>query len=107
MVTHSLWRGDFCRLARAQSCAEATCATQRINKESKAIRFMVWLSQRGLWPEPYSNTLGQKIVVRYLKETGRPSRQRNSVTQSALNADSIRSVAPPSDRRRWRGAREC
>src|SRR6266849_616678 len=51
-VTHSRWRGDFSRVARAQSRAETNCAAQSTNKEIKVMRFMVWfLPQRDRWPD--------------------------------------------------------
>src|SRR6266436_10189055 len=56
-LTHSRWRGDFSSVARAQSCAEASCAAQRISKKIRVVRFMAWfLPQRNRWPDTNEKT---------------------------------------------------
>src|SRR5712664_4680129 len=46
-VTHSRWRGDFSRVALAQSCAEAKDAAKRMRREISVMRFMAWFLLRG------------------------------------------------------------
>src|SRR5258708_33348767 len=66
IVTHSRWRGDFSKVALAQSCAEAKGATHKISREIKVMRFMVWFLLQTAWlagNEPKSSRSTRGIVM--------------------------------------------
>src|SRR5438445_1202862 len=78
MVTHSRWRGDFSKVALAQSCAEAKGATHKISREIKVMRFMVWFLPQTAWlagNEPKSSRRTRGIVMPHGKA------RKTSVTQ--------------------------
>src|SRR5258708_36754324 len=68
-VTHSWWRDDFSSVARAQSCAEANCAAQRISREIRVRRFM---------------------AMCLLQRTGRPDKNKRGFVQNEWHCNAAR-----------------